>query len=62
VFRFLLILLVGYLIWKIIGPYLRKSLTNQFEVRGKKPRKNLDIDPDKIEDAQFKDIDDRDKS
>jgi len=62
VFRFLLILLVGYLIWKIIGPHLRKSFTNQFEVRGKKPRKNIDIDPDKIEDAQFKDIEDRDKS
>ena len=60
--RFLLILFAAYIIWKIIKPYLKKIPTGKSDVKGKRIQKNLHIDPDKIEDAQFKDIDDQDKS
>jgi rRNA processing protein Gar1 len=60
--RFLLILFAAYIIWKIIKPYLKISPTDKFDVKGKRTQKNLHIDPDKIEDAKFKDIEDQDKS
>ena len=60
--RFLLILFVAYIIWKIVKPYLKISSTDKFDVKGKRTQKNLHIDPDKIEDAKFKDIDDQDES
>ncbi len=57
-FRMLFYLLIFYLIWKIIEPYLKNLFNANPEVKGNSNQKNINIDPDEIEDASFKEIDD----
>jgi len=57
VFRLLLIIIVIYLFWKILEPYIIKIITPKSEIKGTAKSKEININPDNIEDAQFKEID-----
>lgn len=55
--RFLLIILVIYLVWKILEPYISKIFIPKSEIKGSGKSQEININPDNIEDAQFKEID-----
>ncbi|HDP67695.1 MAG TPA: hypothetical protein ENN20_04235 [Candidatus Marinimicrobia bacterium] len=57
-FRLILYLLILYIIWKLVEPYFKKVFDSKSEVRGNQDQKMMDINPDDIEDADFKEIDD----
>lgn len=57
-FRLILYLLIVYIIWKLVEPYFKKVFDSKSEVRGNQDQKMMDINPDDIEDADFKEIDD----
>ena len=57
-FRMLFYLLIFYLIWKLIEPYLKNLFTTNPEIKGNSDQKNIKINPEDIEDASFKEIDD----
>ena len=56
-FRLILYLIILYTIWKLIEPYLKNIFNVNPEVKGDKDQKKIKINPDEIEDADFKDID-----
>lgn len=58
-FRLMIYLLIIYIIWKLVEPHLQNLFSPNPEVKGSKKQKKIDIDPDKIEDASFKEIDDK---
>lgn len=56
-FRILLIILLIYLLWRLIKPYLPKTIRKP-DIKGKEKNISFHVDEDQIEDAQYKDIDD----
>lgn len=50
--------MILYIIWKLVEPYFKKVFDSKSEVRGNQDQKMMDINPDDIEDADFKEIDD----
>lgn len=58
-FRLLFYLLILYLIWKLIEPYLKNLFKANPEIKGNHNQKKINIDTDDIEDASFKEIDDK---
>ncbi|RKY61698.1 MAG: hypothetical protein DRP96_02495 [Candidatus Neomarinimicrobiota bacterium] len=60
-FRLLFYFLVIYFIWKLIEPYIKNVSNVKDKVKGNQKQKRVNIDPNDIEDADFKEIDD-DKS
>jgi len=57
VLRLLLIIIVVYLLWKILEPHIIRIFTPKSEIKGTGKSKEININPDNIEDAQFKEID-----
>jgi hypothetical protein len=58
VLRLFLFILVIYLVWKILEPQINKIFTPKSEIKGTGKSKEININPDNIEDAQFKEIND----
>jgi len=56
VLRLLLVIIVIYLLWKILEPHIIKIFTPKSEIKGTGKSKEININPDNIEDAQFKEI------
>ena len=56
--RFLLFVLLIYLIWKLIRPYIQRLINAHTEVKGKSKPPKMNIKKTDIEDAEFKEIDD----
>ncbi|MGC9364483.1 MAG: hypothetical protein ACP5FZ_07945 [Fidelibacterota bacterium] len=57
-FRLILYLIILYIIWKLLEPYVKNLFGSKSEIKGRYDQKKMDINPDDIEDADFKDIDD----
>lgn len=56
--KYLLILILLYLIWKLIKPYLKKKI----DIRGSAKRDKIQYDAKDIDDADFEEIDDKEES
>jgi hypothetical protein len=59
-FRILLIILLIYLLWQLIKPYIAK-IVRKPDIKGKENNISFHVDEDQIEDAQYKEIDDSNK-
>jgi hypothetical protein len=56
--RLILYLIILYIVWKLLEPYVKKLFGSKSEIKGRHDQKKMDINPDDIEDADFKEIDD----